>query len=72
MHKSLLFLSAVIGLAFSISAQADMRLDYRVNTQLLVGTQDIEDRSIINAGNRFELHERLYELDLTAGFHAEQ
>ncbi len=68
MCKPLLFLSVVIGLAASIATQAGMRLDYRVNTQLLVSHQDLEDKSIVNAGNGLKLHEDLYELDIRPDF----
>jgi hypothetical protein len=69
MYKPLLFLSVAICLTASISTQADdLNFDYRINTQLFVSDQDLEDKSLINAGNRFEIHERLYELDFRPDF----
>jgi len=60
MYRPLLFLSIVICLATSISTQADdLHFDYRINTQFFISDQDLEDKSLINAGNRFELHDRL-------------
>ncbi|NOR20483.1 MAG: hypothetical protein GQ538_10405, partial [Xanthomonadales bacterium] len=70
MHKSLLFLLVAICLATSISTQADdLQFDYRINTQLFISDQDLENKSLINAGNRFEIPgERLYELDFRPDF----
>jgi len=69
MYKPLLFLSVAICLTASISTQADdWNFDYRINTQLFVSDQDLEDKSLINAGNPLKIPERLYELDLRPDF----
>ena len=51
MYKPLLFLSVATCLTTSISTQADdLRFDYRINTQLFISDQDLEDKYFDDEG----------------------
>ena len=69
MSKVFSRLSFVIALGLSLTAQADeWEFDYRINTQFMIGIYDLEDKSRLNFGNRFDLADNSYEVNFRPDF----